>query len=146
MPEAIPSIPALSMDGFLSWLVGAPVSILIVLLVSVIARWALHRAIRRVVLATTSRHATRLAGLPGAGRALAAAGMASERHTQRTATMGALLRSITTFVVFGVAGLTILSIVGIPLGPMLASAGVGATAGSPSGPRASSRTSSRASS
>ncbi len=128
MPEAIPSIPALSMDGFLSWLVGAPVSILIVLLVSVIARWALHRAIRRVVLATTSRHATRLAGLPGAGRALAAAGMASERHTQRTQTMGALLRSITTFVVFGVAGLTILSIVGIPLGPMLASAGVGGVA------------------
>ncbi|MEO5743574.1 MAG: mechanosensitive ion channel family protein [Terracoccus sp.] len=121
-------LPALSMDGFVTWLVGAPVSILIVLVVSVIARWALHRAIRRVVLATTSRHATRMAGLPGAGRALAAAGMASERHTQRTQTMGALLRSITTFVVFGVAGLTILSIVGIPLGPMLASAGVGGVA------------------
>ncbi|OFE15739.1 mechanosensitive ion channel protein MscS [Humibacillus sp. DSM 29435] len=116
------------MDSFVSWLVGAPVSILIVLVVSVGARWALHRGIRRVVQATTSRHATRLAGLPGAGRALAAAGMASERHTQRAQTMGALLRSITTFVVFGVAGLTILSIVGIPLGPMLASAGVGGVA------------------
>ncbi len=128
MPAAVPAIPALSMDGFVSWLVGAPVSILIVLVVSVVARWAVHRAIRRVVQATTSRHATRLAGIPGAGRALAAAGMASERHTQRTQTMGALLRSITTFVVFGVAGLTILSIVGIPLGPMLASAGVGGVA------------------
>ncbi|MDN5765231.1 MAG: mechanosensitive ion channel family protein [Humibacillus sp.] len=128
---AVPAVPAvadISLDGFVSWLVGAPVSILIVVVVAVIARWALHRAIRRVVLAATSRHATRLAALAGAGQAPALTGVASERHTQRMETVGALLRSITTFVVFGVAGLTILSILGIPLAPMLASAGVGGVA------------------
>ena len=42
--------------------------------------------------------------------------------------MGALLKSITTFVVFGVTALTVLSLVGIPLTPILTSAGVGGVA------------------
>ena len=42
--------------------------------------------------------------------------------------MGALLKSITTFVVLGITALTVLSLVGIPLGPMLASASVGGVA------------------
>lgn len=115
-------------QGFIDWVVGTPMMILLVLVLAVFVRWLVRRLIRRVVEATTSRHAERLARLPGAGRALAAAGLASERHRQRTETMGALLRSITSFVVFGVAGLTILSLLGIPLGPMLASAGVGGVA------------------
>lgn len=122
------TVTALTAHGFLDWVVGAPISILIVLVVAVVARYSLHRAIHRVVAASTSRRASRLASLPGAGRALTAAGVASERHAQRTATMGALLRSITTFVVFAVAALTVLSLLGIPLGPMLASAGVGGVA------------------
>ena len=43
-------------------------------------------------------------------------------------TLGSLLRSIITFVVFGIAALTVMALVGIPLGPLLASAGVGGVA------------------
>ena len=39
--------------------------------------------------------------------------------------MGSLLRSIVTFTVSAIAILTIMAIIGIPLGPLLASAGVG---------------------
>jgi len=42
--------------------------------------------------------------------------------------MGAILRSVVTFAVLGIALLTIMAIVGIPLGPLLASAGVGGVA------------------
>lgn len=128
MPTDVSSLSVPSWRSFLDWVVGTPISILIVLVVAVVVRYALHRTIRRVVTASTSRRVSRLASLPGAARALSAAGMANERHAQRTQTMGALLRSITTFVVFTVAGLTVLSLLGIPLGPMLASAGVGGVA------------------
>ena len=121
-------LSGLTWDGFFSWLIGTPVTIIIVLVLGVVVRWLVHRLIRRVVAASTSRQAERLANLPGAGRAFASTGLASERHTQRAATMGALLKSITTFVVGGVTALTILSLIGIPLGPMLASASVGGVA------------------
>ena len=92
------------------------------------ARFLLHRFIDRVVASATSRRAERLAAIPGAGLALQAVGVAQTRHVQRTQTMGALLKSISTFVVGGITALTVLSLVGIPLGPMLASASVGGVA------------------
>jgi small conductance mechanosensitive channel len=96
--------------------------------VGLLARFVLHRLINRVVATATSRRAERLANIPGAGRALQAVRGANVRHVQRTQTMGALLKSITTFVVLGITALTVLSLVGIPLGPMLASASVGGVA------------------
>jgi small conductance mechanosensitive channel len=99
-----------------------------VVVVGFLARYLLHRLINRVVATATSRRAERIANIPGAGRALQAVGVANVRHVQRTQTMGALLKSITTLVVLGITALTVLSIVGIPLGPMLASASVGGVA------------------
>jgi len=57
-----------------------------------------------------------------------ATGMANERQHQRVETVGSLLRSIVTFVVVTLAVLTIMALVGIPLGPLLASAGVAGVA------------------
>ena len=110
------------------WLVGTPLLIITVVVVGLLARFLLHRLINRVVATATSRRAERLASIPGAGRALQAVRGANVRHVQRTQTMGALLKSITTFVVLGITALTVLSLVGIPLGPMLASASVGGVA------------------
>lgn len=120
-------------DGNETWteiLVGAPLMILAVVLGAIIVRWVLHRVINRVVRLATARTNERLAALPTrAGRILAnATGFAHHRQQQRAQTMGALLRSIVTFLVFGVAGLTVMAIVGIPLAPLLASAGVGGLA------------------
>ena len=111
-----------------AWLVGTPLLIIITLVVGYVARFLLHRFIDRVVASATSRRAERLASIPGAGLALQAVGVAQTRHVQRTQTMGALLKSISTFVVGGITALTVLSLVGIPLGPMLASASVGGVA------------------
>ncbi|MEO7060449.1 MAG: mechanosensitive ion channel family protein [Lapillicoccus sp.] len=111
-------------------IVGTPLLITVTVVGAVVLRWVIHRVIRRMVATTTARSATRRTVIPGrTGRALAdAAGLAHVRHVQRTTTMGAILRSITTFVVFGVALLTVMQLVGLPLGPLLASAGVGGVA------------------
>ena len=124
------TLPSLTWAEARTWFLGDPVDIVVILAFALVARWALLRLIQRVVDTATSRHAQRLAQLPSrAGRVLAGAvGVAHERHVQRTRTMGSVLRSVVTFVVATVTVLTIMSIIGIPLGPVLASAGVGGVA------------------
>jgi small-conductance mechanosensitive channel len=82
------------------------------------------------VKATLARADARRSQEPSrAGRVIAqATGAAHERHRQRTLTMGSLLRSIVTFVVALITVLTVMQLVNIPLGPLLASAGVGGVA------------------
>lgn len=110
------------------WATGAPAQILLTVVAAVVARAVLLRAIRGFVERATARSDEHEAER-GVGTALAErAGLRSERHRQRTLTLGSLLRSIVTFVVAVVAVLTIMAIVGIPLGPLLASAGVGGVA------------------
>ena len=112
-------------------IVGTPLLIVVTLVGAVVLRWVINRIIKRMVATTTVRSQSRRSLIPGrTGRALAdvAAGLAHERHVQRTTTMGSLLRSISTFVVFGIAVLTVMQLVGLPLGPLLASAGVGGVA------------------
>ncbi|GAA2742592.1 mechanosensitive ion channel [Terrabacter aerolatus] len=128
MNLSMPDLSGLTWSGVGDWLVGTPLLIIVVVLVGFVARFLLHRVINRVVTTATSKRTERLANIPGAGRALQAVGVANVRHVQRTQTMGALLKSITTFVVGGITVLTVLSLVGIPLGPMLASASVGGVA------------------
>ena len=92
------SLPTLTWAEVGDWLLGAPLTIIVTVLVAIVASWLVGRLIRRVVDSATSRHSERLASLPG-GRTLAV-GATSERHVQRTRTMGALLRSIANFVIF----------------------------------------------
>ncbi len=112
------------------WFVDAPTKILVTLVVAVVIRWLLNRAIRAWVGTAERRHAKRSQGIPGrAERAIAqAAGLDHERYVQRTRTMATVMRSVVSFTVGGVATLTILAIMGIPLAPLLASAGVGGVA------------------
>ncbi|WP_347354817.1 mechanosensitive ion channel family protein [Intrasporangium sp.] len=128
MPPSSP--PSLTWPGVRDWLLGAPVQVLVVIVGAVVVRWLLLRLVDRGVATATSRRAQRLAELPGlTGRALAeATGVSNARHVQRARTMGAVLRSVITVVVGTIALLTVLAIVGIPLGPMLASAGIGGVA------------------
>jgi len=109
---------------------GPPLRVVVTVVAAVVLRWVLVRSITRVVEATVSRSEKRRStDLGRAGRVLAqATGLANERHRQRTLTMASLLRSIVTFVVGLIAVLTVMSIVGIPLAPLLASAGVGGVA------------------
>lgn len=107
-----------------------PIAIAIVLLGSLVVHWLLNHGIKIVVEHTIRRSEARRRGETSrAERLLArAAGLTSERHRQRAATIGSLLRSLSAFVIASIAIMTVMSVVGIPLAPLLTSAGVGGIA------------------
>ena len=108
------------------WLIGPCLTIIGTLVGAVVLRWVLHRAIDRVVDGALTRAAGHASQTPRrASRVLAqATGLDEARKTQRAATMGAILKSTSTFVIFAMALLTVMATLGLPLGPLLASAGV----------------------
>jgi small conductance mechanosensitive channel len=113
------------------WLLTDGLRILLTVVLAIVVRWLLHRIITRTVATMTSRTSERhdTTDASRAGRIWAeATGLARARHQQRMATLGSLLRSTVTFVVAAIAVLTIMDLVGIPLAPLLASAGVGGVA------------------
>jgi len=131
---ALPPLPPLSKAGSISsnavtswwWLIGPSLTIIGTLVGAMLLRWVLHRAIDRVVDSALTRAARRVSQTPRrASRVLAnAMGLDQTRSAQRAGTMGAVLKSTSTFVIFTLALLTVMSTFGLPLGPLLASAGV----------------------
>jgi small conductance mechanosensitive channel len=130
LEQFVQDLSKLTWRGTADWFLGAPLQIVVVVLIALIARWVLLRSIGRTVQVTLARADARREQEPGrARRALATAtGTARERHRQRTLTMGSLLRSTVTFVIALIAILTVMGIVGINLAPVLATAGVGGVA------------------
>jgi small-conductance mechanosensitive channel len=112
------------------WLIHPSLTIVGTLLGAVIVRWILNRAIDRVVAKALTRAEGHDSQTPRrASRVLAqATGLDEARKTQRAATMGAILKSTSTFVIMVMALLTIMGALGLPLGGILASAGVGGVA------------------
>jgi len=134
MPESfLTALTELTPHNAWEWFRHEPLKIVVVVLAAVVFRWVLLRSIGRVVQVTMAKADARRSREPGragrAGRAIAqAAGIDRERHRQRTLTMASLLRSMVTFFVGLVTILTVMQIIGLPLGPLLASAGVGGVA------------------
>jgi len=107
--------------------VAVPFRILLILVFAVVLRWVLLRAINRLVTGTSRSGPLRIPLRSRDGRAarvLEASPLTSERREQRAATIGSVLRSLTSLVVFGVAVAMSLSEVGFDLAPVLASAGI----------------------
>jgi len=118
-----------------SWAVSSPwtvgVTILATVIAAVIARWLVRRVILRAVKTFSDNtfarrvararvtHAT-LTNVDGAATPEAVA----ERIAGRARTVGALLSSIATFVIFAIASVIVLGLVGIDITPLIASAGV----------------------
>jgi len=126
---ASPSLVMSFLDDAKTWVLDQGVLILLTIVLAVVARWALHRAINRTVATMSERSARRSAESDARGNVLATtAGQAGERQRARVQAVGSLLRSVSTFVVGLVAALTVMALVGIPLGPLIASAGVGGVA------------------
>jgi small conductance mechanosensitive channel len=116
-----------ALAGFVDWLVGAPLHILLILVVALIANAVIRRAIRRftetisgVVTAGHARRNHETAALIPPERTVRAA--------SRARTIGSVLRSLSTAVVYSIAGLTILGELGINLGPLVAGAGIAGVA------------------
>jgi small conductance mechanosensitive channel len=87
------------------WVIGKPLAILLLIVLGLIARWLIFRVIDRAV-----------AGI--------AAGPLSERRALRARTMGSLLKSIVTGVVFTIILMMVIDEAGYPVAPLLASAGI----------------------
>jgi len=98
--------------------------ILFVVLLALFVRAIINRLINKV----TERAATTTLAVTHNGRAHKAAPAAqmagTERRTQRARALGSILRSAVSVIVFGIAALTILGILGFNLAPLLASTAV----------------------
>ncbi|TVT60074.1 mechanosensitive ion channel family protein [Amycolatopsis cynarae] len=108
------------------WLVAKPLKILLILLVAVLIRIVLRKLIDRVT-ALPSGNGRKLPALlrPLRERAPELLGpVVIERRRQRAKTIGSVLKSMTSFVVFGLAFIQVLGELGYDLGPILASAGI----------------------
>ena len=109
----------------ITWLIAKPLSILFLLLVAVLG-------------AVVPAPADRTAGAPRAGGAADAGAATTQRarpsqhapslvagrRVQRAETMGSLLKSVASIVIFTVFGITAVAQLGYPIGPLIASAGV----------------------
>jgi moderate conductance mechanosensitive channel len=103
-----------------------PIRILGIILVAMLVRWLLHRAIRRLAT-STSRAAMPALLKPLKERTEPTAEEGQfipERRRQRAEAIGSVLRSFVTAVVFTMAVLLVLGELGFNLGPLLASAGI----------------------
>jgi small-conductance mechanosensitive channel len=106
------------------WLIAKPLAILLILLVAVLARAVLHRLIIR--LSRRAAEGTVPGVLQRGHRSFlhGANPLLSERRKQRAETMGSVLKSVATGVVFTLAGLMVLSELGVNIAPIIASAGI----------------------
>ena len=109
------------------WIVVKPLRIMLILLIAVVLRYLLHRAINRLVR-STSRGGPPTVLKPLRERIPPAVpdgtGFVPERRRQRAAAIGSVLRSLMTAVVFSVAVLLVLDELSFNLAPLLASAGI----------------------
>ncbi|MEX2291525.1 MAG: mechanosensitive ion channel family protein [Mycobacteriales bacterium] len=102
--------------------VAASLRIAVVVVLALVLRALVHRAIQNVVSRAVLRPAVpealrqRLVDMTPAA--------AAERRRQRAETIGSVLRSVSSIVIFGIAVTTVLSELGVNLGPVLTGAGI----------------------
>ncbi len=117
-----------SWEEFGASLLGPPLRIVLIIVAALIVRWLVNRAISGMEAAMLSRVEQRQQERHIGKVLVAASGLDVERRRQRALTLGSLLRSISAFVTWLVTIMTIMAEVNLPLGPLLASAGVGGVA------------------
>ncbi len=123
-------MPALELNLPASWTwessTTAGIRIVVILLFALALRWVARRAISRIVRRAADGGGG--GGLLGHGRAGEILSDlrpgAKERRRQRTQAMGDLLTSIVTLVIGMVALVSVLDVVGVPIAPLLTSAGI----------------------
>lgn len=108
---------------------SATLDILLILVIAVVARFLLYRAINRLIrLTVNSRTPSALRPLHQQARRAFTRGLSDERRAQRTRAIGSLLKSISSFLVVSISAVLILAELGIDVAPLLASAGIAGVA------------------
>jgi small-conductance mechanosensitive channel len=112
------------LSGAVGWLANAPLRILIILVVAFVVRFVARRTIDRLARGASNGKTPRILR-PLKERAPQTIGaLVSERRQQRAQTIGSVMKSLVSFLVWGLAFMLILGEVGINLGPIIASAGI----------------------
>ena len=105
-----------------------PIRILIIIVVSLIIRSLVHRMINRMVRPVEEGEVPRilrpLREKSFARGVIGSAGLLSERRAQRAASVGSILKSGVSFLIFVIAFMTILGEVGIDLAPFIAGSSI----------------------
>ncbi len=107
-----------------NWLIAKPLSIVALLLIGVIVRWLVHRAVDKITTRATE------GAIPAVMRArvsqlfLEDSAAAAERRQQRATTMAGLLKSIATGVIAAIVIFMVVAQLGYNIAPLIASAGV----------------------
>jgi moderate conductance mechanosensitive channel len=124
-PSASASTLAQHTANAITWPLKIALTIVIALVIAVVARWILHRLIDRLVRTFTDNALARRFARTRAGTTIGIGDAATvERLRQRTLTVGGLLKSLTTFLVFAITVVSALAVLGLHVTPILASAGV----------------------
>ncbi|MGJ7907073.1 mechanosensitive ion channel family protein [Actinopolyspora sp. H202] len=104
-------------------LIATPLRILLIVVVAFLTRYVLHRIITR--LSRTNGEAPKLLQPLRERRGEAVSGETlAEQRSQRARTLGSVLKSVVSFVVFVFAGFYVLRQFGVDLAPLIASAGI----------------------
>jgi moderate conductance mechanosensitive channel len=116
--------------GAVDFVVGAPLRIVVVLVVAMIVNRLIRRAIRRFTdtISGAAVSAGRLHALRDRAPTVLIPPDSSVRAASRAQTIGSVLRSLSTAIVYSIAAITVLGELGINLGPLVASAGIAGVA------------------
>lgn len=126
-PSPSPTSPAevitTTATTFWDWFTGAPLTIILVLVISglvlAVLRAIIHRTADQVAKGVSKKD-----GVVSEALSRTTSTISSERRAQRARTLGTVLSSAATIVVGTIAALLILDELGVNIGPFVASAGV----------------------
>jgi moderate conductance mechanosensitive channel len=107
-----------------NWLIAKPLALLVLVLLALGVRWFLHRVIDRLVRRAAEGLPSPVLRRRRERAAQQRPNLVAGRRVQRAETMGSLLKSIASIVIFAIFGITAIAELGYPVGPLLASAGV----------------------
>ena len=114
------------LSNAVEWVLAKPLTILLIVLVaSLVARlvrWLISRALHRLMAAADGGSSSKLGRRTSS--VLLSAGDDSLRNTARVGTLTAVFRSLATALVWFVAMVAIFDVLGVSLGPILATAGI----------------------
>jgi len=116
--------------GSAEWLVAKPLAIVLTILVALLVRWLVHRLIDRLTKLPSGsgdKRPTLLRPLKEKAPNLLNSTL-MERRRQRAKTIGSVLKSVASFLIMSIAVMQILSVLGVNLAPILASAGIAGVA------------------
>ena len=112
-------------DIFAAGPTGVILRVVIILVIAFVAQWAGGRAIRRSVLAVTSRAPKRRVGqLRGVEDDELATTLMEDRQGQRAHALGSLAKNALTIIIWVIAVMMILSTLGVNIAPIIASGAV----------------------